>query len=195
MPEKSATKIAKKQIPSEEWFMSPSGIETRKNHIDSFLMAIHNIRKDIKILEKTLVEQLEDKKEKHNYKEIWGGFDKAYENNKQAYVTTSFEKERYFLTWVKNRNKNRLTDIYENEALTLQSIAQNLGQNMHIIHDQEYRNTNAIKGLTHRINERVVDQICAAAKLEKPIWQTKEELKKKKLERLHQEQIRVEAAT
>jgi len=116
MPEKSATKIAEKQIPSEEWFMSPSGIETRKNHIDSFLMAIHNIRKDIKILEKTLVEQLEDKKEKHNYKEIWQGFDKTYKNKKYVTVTKQ-NKQRVQIIWVKKRNdnikklKNKLTKL------------------------------------------------------------------------------------
>jgi hypothetical protein len=116
MPEKSATKISKKQIPSEDWFMSPSGIETRKNHIDSFLMAIHNIRKDIKILEKTLVEQLEDKKEKHNYKEIWQGFDKTYKNKKYVTVTKQ-NKQRVQLIWVKKRNdnikklKNKLTKL------------------------------------------------------------------------------------
>jgi hypothetical protein len=78
--------------------------------------------------------------------------------------------------------KNILTDIYENQPFVLQSIAQDLGQNMHIIHDQEYKNNNVMKKLTHRINERIVDQICVSANLEKPTWQTKEELYKKKLE-------------
>ena len=53
---------------------------------------------------------------------------------------------------------------------------------MHLIHDQEYKNSNVMKKLTHRINERIVDQICVAANLDKPNWQTKEELYKKKLE-------------
>jgi len=105
MLEKSATKIAEKQIPSEKWFMSPSGKETRKNHIDSFLIAIHNIRKDIKILEKTLVKQLEDKQEKHNYREIWQGFDKTYKNKTYKTVTTQ-NNQSIQLKWVKKRNNN-----------------------------------------------------------------------------------------
>ena len=80
-----------------------------------------------------------------------------------------------------------MTEIYENKPLELQNIAQDLGRNMHIIHDQEYKNSNTIKKLTHRINERIVDQICVAANLEKPTWQTKQELAKKKLENLHEQ--------
>lgn len=105
MSEKPTTKISKKQIPSGDWFMSPSGIETRKKHIDSFLIAIHDIRKDIRVLEKTLVKQLEDKKEKHNYREIWQGFDKTYKNKTYKTVTTE-KKQSVQLKWVKKRNNN-----------------------------------------------------------------------------------------
>ena len=103
------------------------------------------------------------------------------ENNKNDY----FQRARtgWYKTYRQNDiNKNKLIDIYENEPYTLQSIAQDLGQNMHLIHDQEYKNSNVMKKLTHRINERIVDQICVAANLDKPNWQTKEELYKKKLE-------------
>jgi hypothetical protein len=115
-----------------------------------------------------------------------------YKNNKKDYFGRA--KTGWYKTFrLCDENKNKLIDIYENQPLVLQSIAQDLGQNMHIIHDQEYRNTNSVKNLTHRINERVVDQICIAAKLEKPKWQTKEELKRQKLEQLHQQQIKLEA--
>ena len=40
------------------------------------------------------------------------------------------------------KTKIRLTEIYENKPLELQNIAQDLGRNMHIIHDQEYKNSN-----------------------------------------------------
>ena len=32
-----------------------------------------------------------------------------------------------------------------------------------------------------------MDQICIAANLEKPVWQTKEDLAKKKLEKIHEQ--------
>ncbi len=41
--------------------------------------------------------------------------------------------------------------------------------------------------INHKINERIVDQICDAANLDKPHWQTKQELAKKKLENLHEQ--------
>lgn len=108
------------------------------------------------------------------------------ENNKKDYFGRA--RTGWYKTYrLSDENKNKLIDIYENEPFQLQSIAQDLGQNMHIIHDQEYKNSHAVKNLTNRINERVVDQICVAANLDKPKWQTKEELQKKKLESLHQQ--------
>jgi hypothetical protein len=98
--------IATTEIPEKKWYSSSYGLKIRNENIDPLLISIDVLRKEIRILEKELSKQIQFKKEKHNYKEIWVGFDKAYENNKQAYATTSFEKERYFLTWVKNRNKN-----------------------------------------------------------------------------------------
>ena len=108
------------------------------------------------------------------------------ESNKKDYFNRA--KTGWYKTYrLCDENKNRLTEIYENKPLELQNIAQDLGRNMHIIHDQEYKNSNTIKKLTHRINERIVDQICIAANLDKPIWQTKQELAKKKLENLHEQ--------
>lgn len=108
------------------------------------------------------------------------------EANKKDYFNRA--KTGWYKTYrLCDENKNRLTEIYENKPLELQNIAQDLGRNMHIIHDQEYKNSNTIKKLTHRINERIVDQICVAANLDKPIWQTKQELAKKKLENLHEQ--------
>ena len=52
-----------------------------------------------------------------------------------------------------------------------------------MIYQLEHKNTpKAVKRLTTRLNEATVDQICIAANLEKPVWETKQELIQKKLE-------------
>lgn len=80
-------------------------------------------------------------------------------------------------------NKNRLEDIYDNQPSVLQEIAKNIGENLYMIYQLEHKNTpKAVKRLTTRLNEATVDQICIAANLEKPVWETKQELIQKKLE-------------
>jgi hypothetical protein len=55
------------------------------------LISLHKIKKEINILEKNLLKQIEIKKQKHNYKEIWLGFDRA--NDNKSYVTTMSNKQ------------------------------------------------------------------------------------------------------
>jgi len=104
MKEETATNLTDISIPPKEWFSTLKGKEVRKNEIDPLLISLHKIKKEINILEKNLLQQIEIKKQKHNYKEIWLGFDKA--NDKKSYVTTMFNKQRWCITWVKNREKN-----------------------------------------------------------------------------------------
>ena len=102
-------------------------------------------------------------------------------NSKKEYFSRA--KTGWYKTYRLNDiSKNKLNDIYENQPKTFQEIAKNLGENMHIIVAREFKNTTAIKKLTFRINEAVVDQICIAANLDKPIWETQQELFKKKFE-------------
>ncbi len=104
MEEETATNLSNISIPSKEWFSTLKGIQVRKNEIDPLLISLHKIKKEINILEKNLLKQIEIKKQKHNYKEIWLGFDKA--NDNKSYVTTMSNKQRWCITWVKNREKN-----------------------------------------------------------------------------------------
>lgn len=104
MKEKTATNLSDISIPEKEWFSTSKGIEVRKNEIDPLLISLHKIKKEINILEKNLLKQIEIKKQKHNYKQIWQGFDKL--NDNKSYVTTMTDKQRWCITWVKNRQKN-----------------------------------------------------------------------------------------
>ena len=104
MKEKTATNLGDISIPEKEWFSTSKGIEVRKNEIDPLLISLHKIKKEINILEKNLLKQIEIKKQKHNYKQIWQGFDKL--NDNKSYVTTMTDKQRWCITWVKNRQKN-----------------------------------------------------------------------------------------
>jgi hypothetical protein len=107
MKEKTATDLSKIEIPSKEFYSSTAGIDLRRNDIDPLLISLNLIKKQVKILENELEKQIELKKQKHNYKELWIGFDHAYGDTNHSYATTvDSEKKRYFLTWVKKRNKN-----------------------------------------------------------------------------------------
>ena len=82
MTGKIATSLSEIQIPNDKWYGSSNGLKTRREEIDL-------------------------KKEKHNYKQIWLGFDNAYKNKKQFYMTTNVDaNKRYAMTWVKKREKN-----------------------------------------------------------------------------------------
>jgi len=104
MKKETATNLTNISIPSKEWFSTPEGIEVRKNEIDPLLISLHKAKQEINNLEKKLIKQIEIKKQKHNYREIWSGFDKA--NDNKSYVTTMHKKQRYSITMVKNREKN-----------------------------------------------------------------------------------------
>jgi|TARA_B100001094_G_scaffold101322_1_gene97461 hypothetical protein len=107
MKDTIATSLGETQIPEKKWYSSSCGLKERNENIDPLLISINIIRKEIKILEKILSKQIQYKKEKHNYKEIWLGFDRYCENSKHpSYMTTTCNKERHYLTWPKHRNKN-----------------------------------------------------------------------------------------
>ena len=63
------------------------------------------LRDEAQRLKKELQKQIELKKQKHNYKEIWLGFDNANKDNKY-YFTTSSNKKRFSISWAVNRQKN-----------------------------------------------------------------------------------------
>ena len=67
-------------------------LQIRKEEIDPLLITLDNLRREIKTVEKELKRQIEFKKEKHNYKQIWLGFDDAYKNKKQFYNIISWKK-------------------------------------------------------------------------------------------------------
>ena len=107
MTDKTAINLSKIQIPNDRWYGSSDGLKIRKEEIDPLLITLDNLRREIKTVEKELKRQIEFKKEKHNYKQIWLGFDDAYKNKKQFYMTTSVDSnKRYAMTWVKKREKN-----------------------------------------------------------------------------------------
>lgn len=107
MTGKIATSLSKIQIPNDEWYGSSNGLKTRREEIDPLLITLDNLRREIKTVEKELKKQIDFKKEKHNYKQIWLGFDNAYKNKKQFYMTTNVDaNKRYAMTWVKKREKN-----------------------------------------------------------------------------------------
>jgi hypothetical protein len=105
MTKESANNLNKISIPDKDWFSKSDGIKIRNNDIDPLLISLHKIKQEINNLEKKLQEQIELKKQKHNYKEIWLGFDNSHKGNKY-YFTTSFNKKRFSITWAVNRQKN-----------------------------------------------------------------------------------------
>ena len=106
MTGKIATSLSKIQIPNDKWYGSSNGLKTRREEIDPLLITLDNLRREIKTVEKELKKQIDLKKEKHNYKQIWLGFDNAYKNKKQFYMTTNVDaNKRYAMTWVKKREK------------------------------------------------------------------------------------------
>ena len=107
MTGKIATNLSEIQIPDDKWYGSSNGLKTRREEIDPLLITLDNLRREIKTVEKELKKQIDLKKEKHNYKQIWLGFDNAYKNKKQFYMTTNVDaNKRYAMTWVKKREKN-----------------------------------------------------------------------------------------
>ena len=107
MTGKISTSLSKIQIPNDKWYGSSNGLKTRREEIDPLLITLDNLRREIKTVEKQLKKQIDLKKEKHNYKQIWLGFDNAYKNKKQFYMTTNVDaNKRYAMTWVKKREKN-----------------------------------------------------------------------------------------
>lgn len=107
MTNKIATILSEIQIPNNKWYSSSNGLKTRKEEIDPLLISLDNLRRQIKTVEKELKKQLELRKEKHNYKQIWLGFDNAYKDKKPYYMTTSIDSyTRFPITWVKQRGKN-----------------------------------------------------------------------------------------
>lgn len=105
MTKESANNLNKISIPDKDWFGSSDGKKIRKNDIDPLLISFHKIKQEINNLEKELQKQIELKKQKHNYKEIWLGFDNANKDNKY-YFTTSSNKKRFSISWAVNRQKN-----------------------------------------------------------------------------------------
>ena len=105
MTKESANNLNIISIPDKDWFSASDGKKIRKNDIDPLLISLHKIKQEINNLEKELQKQIELKKQKHNYREIWLGFDNANKDYKY-YFTTSFNKKRFSITWAVNRQKN-----------------------------------------------------------------------------------------
>tara|TARA_R100000329_G_C7609535_1_gene216264 strand:- start:54 stop:449 length:396 start_codon:yes stop_codon:yes gene_type:complete len=107
MTNKIATILSEIQIPNNKWYSSPNGLKTRKEEIDPLLISLDNLRRQVKVVEKQFKKQLQLRREKHNYKQIWLGFDNAYKDKKPHYMTTSVDSyKRFPMTWVKQRGKN-----------------------------------------------------------------------------------------
>ena len=98
MTKESANNLNKISIPDKDWFSASDGKKIRKNDIDPLLISLHKIKQEINNLEKELQNQIELKKQKHNYREIWLGFDNANKDYKY-YFTTSFNKKRFSISW------------------------------------------------------------------------------------------------
>ena len=105
MTKESANNLNIISIPDKDWFSASDGKKIRKNDIDPLLISLHKIKQEINNLEKELQKQIELKKQKHNYREIWLGFDNANKDYKY-YFTTSSNIKRFSITWAVNRQKN-----------------------------------------------------------------------------------------
>lgn len=108
---------------------------------------------------------------------------KHKENYKEQFFKMS--STAWYKTFrINNVYQNRLEDIYNNQPLVLLEIAKNIGENIYLIYEMECKKTpKAVKRFASRIVDSTVDQICIAANLEKPEWETEQQLLQKKLER------------
>ena len=107
MKEKTATDLSKIEVPSKEFYSSIAGIDLRRNNIDPLLISLNLIKKQIKILENELEKQIELKKQKHNYKELWIGFDHAYGDTNHSYATTVDSEKKTIFSYMGKKKKQK----------------------------------------------------------------------------------------